>query len=498
MASMTATEVRDRLDNRFRLLIGSRRGLERHQTLRHAVAWSYDLLDEAEKILLEQCSVFAGGFDLQSACAVSGSNDEFATLDLLDALVRKSLLIADRSADATRYSMLETIREFAEHQSALRGEADEIRAAHARHFAHREREVLVLWDSPRQRQAYLWFHTELANLRAAFRWAADHSDIAVAATIATYTSLLGMLLENYEPATWAEELIESARAVEHPRLAALYVMASQCYNTGRVDDAIRICEDGRTVLESRSDEVPFGIEGIIGTVYVTVGQPERWIDLCRALLARGRDTHAFTRACLVYALIIAGCIDEAMTASEGLIDDAEATGNPYALANALLAVGFAFRDADPLRALHTLRRSRAISQDTGSRFNESHLNVVLSGLEADHGDPLGALDCLAVAIGNYHDSGNSTMIRSPLAVLATYFDRLGHYESAATIAGFGVNLLTPLFTEIGAAIEHLRSVLGDITYEELARNGATMSAAAMAAYALDQIDEVRVELARSQ
>ena len=72
MASMTASEVRDRLDQRFRLLVGSRRGLARHQTLRHAVAWSYDLLDDAEKPLLERCSVFAGGFDLQSACAVSG------------------------------------------------------------------------------------------------------------------------------------------------------------------------------------------------------------------------------------------------------------------------------------------------------------------------------------------------------------------------------------------------------------------------------------------
>ena len=64
MASMTASEVRDRLDQRFRLLVGSRRGLARHQTLRHAVAWSYDLLDDAEKALLERCSVFAGGFDL--------------------------------------------------------------------------------------------------------------------------------------------------------------------------------------------------------------------------------------------------------------------------------------------------------------------------------------------------------------------------------------------------------------------------------------------------
>jgi hypothetical protein len=63
------------------------------------------------------------------------------------------------------------------------------------------------------------------------------------------------------------------------------------------------------------------------------------------------------------------------------------------------------------------------------------------------GDPLAALDCFTVAIRNYHDSGNTPMIRSPLAVLAVFFDRLGHYEAAATISGFALNLLTPLFTE---------------------------------------------------
>jgi predicted ATPase len=156
MASMTASEVRDRLDHRFRLLVGPRRGPARHQTLPHAVAWSYDLLDDAEKALLVRCSVFAGGFDLESACAVTGSDDSdgYAVLDLLDALVRKSLLIADRSAGRTRYSMLETIRQFADEQLAASGAADRARAAHSRYSAGREPDILALWDSPRQRDAY--------------------------------------------------------------------------------------------------------------------------------------------------------------------------------------------------------------------------------------------------------------------------------------------------------------------------------------------------------
>ena len=231
MASMTAGEVRDRLDDRFKLLVGSRRGLERHQTLRHAVAWSYELLDDAEKALLYRCSVFASGFDLRSACAVAGSDDsgdidDYAVLDLLDALVRKSLLVADRRSGRTRFSMLETIRQFAEDELVGSGAAEQVRAAHAHHFACCETDVMTLWDSPRQREAYDWFGVELANLRTAFRWAADQSDLDAATGIAGYAGLLGYLVENYEPIAWAQELVDPAHDVDHPRLALLYAIAS--------------------------------------------------------------------------------------------------------------------------------------------------------------------------------------------------------------------------------------------------------------------------------
>jgi predicted ATPase/class 3 adenylate cyclase len=496
MASMTPVEVRDRLDDRFRLLVGSRRGLERHQTLRHAVSWSYDLLDDAEKALLYRCSVFAGGFDLQSVCAVAGYEDvdDYGVLNLLDALVRKSLLVADRSAGRTRFSMLETIRQFAEEQLVARGEANAARAAHARHFARREAEILTLWDSPRQRDAYSWFAVELANLRTAFRWAADQGDLDAAAAIAIYGALLGYLVETFEPIAWAEELIEPAAARGHPRLGTLYVMASQCYNAGRIQEAVRYADDGAKVTERVSDEIPFGVEGILGVGYINIGQPERWIELCRAQLTRGRDTHTLTSACLVFALILAGRSGEAMVAVHGLVGAADATGNPYALSNALLAAGFAFRDADPAPALETLRRALVIAQGSGNRWTESHVADILSSHEAEYGDPLAALDYFSLAIRNFHDSGNTTLIRSPLAALASYLDRLGRYEPAAIIAGFAINPLTPLFTKIDTAIAHLREVLGDRTYESLARDGETMTTAAMAAYAYDQIDQARAEL----
>jgi predicted ATPase/class 3 adenylate cyclase len=497
MASMTASEVADRLEQRFRLLVGSRRGLERHQTLRHAVAWSYDHLDDAEQALLERCSVFAGGFDLHSACAVAGFEDldEYAVLDRLDALVRKSLLVADRSSGRTRYSMLETIRQFAEEQLAASGSATEARNAHARHFAGREADILALWDSPRQRDAYTWFSVELANLRSAFRWAADRGDLDAAATIATYAALVALLVNTYEPIAWAEELVEPARAVDHPRLASLYVMASRCWNAGRIEAAVGYSDAAQTVIASGHDEVAFGAEGVIGAAYAASGQPERWVEWCRARLGRGRDTHGITRTYLVQALSFAGCGEEARAAANGLIEAAEATHNPFMFAYASFVHGLAFRDADPVGALDVLRRGLVIAQDSGNRYTELMLALILPRLEAEHGDPQAALDDITFAIRNYHDVVNTAGVRGALAVLAALLDRLGRHEPAATIAGFAASpLTTTAYPEFNTAIDHLRDVFGEPTYESFARAGEKMTTAAMATYAYDQIDQARTGL----
>ena len=119
----------------------------------------------------------------------------------------------------------------------------------------------------------------------------------------------------------------------------------------------------------------------------------------------------------------------------------------------------------------------------------------MARFEADYGDPLAALDYFTVAIRNFHDAGNTTDIRDPLATLAAFFDRLGCYEPAATIAGFTVRpLIAVMFPEFSTAIAHLRDVLGDQNYESLARKGETMTTAAMVTYAYDQIDQARAEL----
>ena len=235
----------------------------------------------------------------------------------------------------------------------------------------------------------------------------------------------------------------------------------------------------------------------MATSYLAIGQPDRAVAWFRAELSGGRDAlaQANITATLSMALTIAGREDEAIAAADGLVDIAESTCNPYTISLALMADGFAWRSADPDRALESMNRGVAIAHDSGNRFNESHLMANLAQLDVERGDPLSALDHIGLAIRYMHDSGNITTVRSPLVNFAILLNRVEHYEAAATIAGFARSPLTAAsFPTIDTAIAHLRHVLGDKRYESLAGAGSAMTIAEMVGYAYDQIDYVRAEL----
>ena len=501
MASMTPIEVHDRLDQRFRLLVGSRRGLARHNTLRHAVAWSYDLLGDAEKALLNRCSVFAGGFDLSGACAVGGSDDEFATLDLLDALVRKSLLVADRSSGRTRYSMLETIRDFAEEHLVATGQGDDARTAHAHYFSTCLVDIYTLWDSARQREVYDWLATEFPNVRNAFRWSADQGDLDAAAAIATQSGFFGILVENYEPVTWAEELVELSRAVKHPRLVSLCAIASLCYVFGRGDDALGYSETGQAAMQGESNGAPFSPDHLwLGAVYSAIGQLERYVQFYCDVLDHGHNPHELTRACVVAALWNVGRLQEAAAVATGLLEAAETTPNPFVASFALLAYGMAHTADDPHQAFDAMRRGLGIAHSSGNRNNESLLAMMLAHTlvrcDRELDDPLMALDLITEVTRDTYDAGNITLLRTVLGLLAIYLEQHGRYDSAAVMGGFAAvsPSSAPNVAEFGNAITHLREVLGEDTANLFGRNGEMMSMAAAVAYAFDQIDQARAEL----
>ena len=129
---LTPSQIADRLDDKFRLPRAATSAVEpRHRTLEAAIGWSYELLTSSEQLLLQRLSIFAGGCTLE-ACerVVSGDGiDDFEVLDLLAALVERSLVVADTGGAQGRYRMLETIRRYAADRLAEGGDEDRWRGA---------------------------------------------------------------------------------------------------------------------------------------------------------------------------------------------------------------------------------------------------------------------------------------------------------------------------------------------------------------------------------
>ena len=144
---LSVEEIRSRLDDRFRLLTGGHKALPRHQTLRAAFQWSYDLLTAEEQRLFRLLAVFAGGWTLEAATAVwSDAADEFEVLELMTRLADKSLVVIERLASGTsRYRMLEMSRQFAQEKLDEAGEGDAARARHLKYF--------VAWSEQREPMA---------------------------------------------------------------------------------------------------------------------------------------------------------------------------------------------------------------------------------------------------------------------------------------------------------------------------------------------------------
>ena len=178
---LSTEQISAGLSHRFRLLTGGpRTALERHQTLRASVEWSHELLSDDEQQLLWRLSVFAGGFELEaveSVCAGDGLASE-QILELLGSLVYQSLVIAEPRGDATRYRLLEMVREYALERLA-EAEEDAVRARHRDHFLALAEEAAPHLETRRQREWLELLDPAASNLAAAI----DHAlktDVALA------------------------------------------------------------------------------------------------------------------------------------------------------------------------------------------------------------------------------------------------------------------------------------------------------------------------------
>jgi predicted ATPase len=494
MVAMNPAELLERLSDRFRLLSRGPRGSERHQTLRDAVAWSYDLLVDAERTMLKRCAVFAGGFDLAAAAHLNGGLDCYGVLDVLESLVRKSLIVAEQVSGHTRYSMLETIRQFGQGELAATDALDEVRDLHAQYFASQACARWELWDGPEQRAALDWVDAELGNLRAAFRWATDRNDLGTATAIAAHAAILGFGRQLLEPVGWAEEILPAAALADLVHLPRLLSAASLCAYTGRPEDGVRHGELGvRLEADSRYDPFPDGL-GVYweAAAHLYAGALERAFELVSALAARTGTARVYGRGGQTLMLGMLGRREEAAAIAEDALAMAVAHGNPFFVAQALHASGLAYEQKDPVRALAFYHRGLAYAHDQHLSLWEAILARVAARVEAVYGDADRALLLYDSAVESLHRAGDVVLLAVTLLSLASSFHRFGRPEVAAVLHGAATRA-TPQAR--GSLADRLRATLGDDVFERSVKIGAELGPGQAVRYAREEIDAARRERA---
>ena len=486
-----------RLDARLRLLAEPRRAPERHQTLRRAVGWSYDLLDDVERCVLMRCAVFAGGFDLAGGVSVCGlvDLDEPALLDVMDSLVRKSLATAERGLDAPRYGMLETVRQFAEDELASTRALDEVRDRHAQFFADQVVAQFDVWDGPRQRDALDWVDAELANLRAAFRWTVGRSELDVAAAVAAHTAMMAMPLQRYEPVARREEVLGHASAAELRELPRVLTGATFCVFSGRAEDAV---DHARAVVALETDPRydAFAADGRPSASSTpsgtSVGRSASWRSAPTSPPSPGWPTSSAS-----VASSSGSTPSDVPLEARALAPDAVRAARDYG--NPFLVVHGAQRDPDgpsprPIRSRpgSACARPSSTRGTTGCPTSKPSSPGTRPDSRPLHDDLHEALSLLDAAFERLQTAGADATLSQSLTYLAVVFERCARAEVAATVYGASeTNGGLHAVIDLPETLANLRVSLGDVAFDRCVGDGAAMDLADAVAYARGQIRDAR-------
>lgn len=486
LTSMTPTQLRDRLDARFRLLTGGRRGLERHQTLHNTVKWSFDLLEPDEQRVLARAAVFAGGFDLAAATAVCAEDgeDDLDLLDHLAALTRRSLVLADHRDDQVRYRLLETIRQFAEGVLVELADPDRFRDRHARHFADAADQAWAWFLSPDEPRAYAWLDDELPNLQAAFEWSVAGGDTDAAVRLAAHTHEIARFRLRTETHGWAARVLDVAREARHRLLPLLLTMAcDSAWARGDFATGRRLGEEAL----ARNDEPGFEPFGWAYTDLAMMDLLEGDVPRAIARLEEGADSpHDVAHLCLlVLASFVASNADEhAIAVATRAVAATEAVGMPSQIAGARLSLAGATKHRDLEASIASARDAIRLSEHSGNRF--SHALYLQGLLESDWGvaDPVEALEFAAAVLSGLSLSGDAALGRG-LGLTVTLLADTGHPRAAAVLsAAIGKDPTLGVDATAFAALDHrLADELGPEVWADCRREGTSLSITETIAYA---------------
>jgi predicted ATPase len=389
--ALTPRQVADRLDDRFKLLTrGARTALPRQQTLRAVVDWSWDLLDAEERALLAVCAVFVGGAALDDLEVVAqgvlaDGADADGCVDVLDRLVAKSLVVAERShceppgaampdgppgtGGAMRYRLLETIREYALARLDESGREREVRDRHARHFADVAEQV----DAHIRRSDQLaWIarlDEEEDNVRAALYWSVESGDAVAALRVSVYASWHAMLRGRQDSRGWYRrivELAETAGETGGAEFAHVYALS-----------AFSLLSDGNTKNSEGRDRM------------------RRARDLHRALPGYSTFAVFIEIAVSIFDGIDAGEFNRVLGTARRRCREA---GDEWGEGLVLMVQSRAHADEDAARAEQCGREALELFHRTGDRWGIAETVQSLANIESLRGEHHAAIASFAEAV----------------------------------------------------------------------------------------------------
>jgi predicted ATPase/class 3 adenylate cyclase len=524
VATMNPAELARGLDRRFDTLAGGRRrAVQRHQTLRAAIDWSYELCTEPEQRLLARLAVFAGGCTRQAVEAVCGGEPLVASrvFDPLAALVARSLVVAERDHPETRYRLLETIREYGEERLAEHDETDTLRARHAEYYRDFARGTTGDLEGPHQVEAGRRFAAEHENLLNAMSFAVDRGDVDLA---------LELLIASVTPAQVGYSLQVPTEALgldgapEHPLYPyGLAIAASQAALRGDHVDAERLCEEALTAARRPGADPDRIVEESVcrarqsmafsaGAFHDAAQFAQEWAEIARATGRLASTASGLATAATWYTMT--GHPDTALAlATEGLAA-ARRLGAPSLIGLNLAALAGALADRDPDRAAALLHEDIERWDSLDYENAPEVINAVL--ISARIRDWPTALEIAPRAIRHLHWNGDRPQLAGILNILARVLAP-NEPEAAAVIQGAARRVattaanqpVTPLPAPVapGAAAENpaahaastagfvadlrrettglLATALGDERLRALRAQGEAMDTDEVAAYALD-------------
>ncbi|HEX9776187.1 MAG TPA: adenylate/guanylate cyclase domain-containing protein [Actinomycetota bacterium] len=481
-------DIAARLDERFRLLRSGRRtAMERHQTLRATVEWSYDLLDDDERLLFDRLSVFSGGFSLEAAEAIcaEGSIDAFDVPDLVESLAEKSMVVVEEDASGmTRFSTLETLRQFGEEKLVERGEANEVGRRHAVHYADlAERSYASMWG-PDELRWVLTLEAEFDNFRAANAWAATNCDLDIALGLAADLSPFAswrLLPEVYAWASGALELPGADGSRRYPD--ACTAAAYGAWQHGDVDRAERLAATALDRADAHTNPIRVS-EAFFASAIRGFAEGVEWAaDVERqgrdvALAAGALAAAAFGQGGMALLAAYGGDLERGRDIAEEAIALAEQSGNPTTRAMTRYALGEALQELDPERAARVLEEALDLARNVHARFIAGITLVSLASVTARHGDEVRALELLLQAVEEWRRRGNRSQQFVTLRNVVELFERIGRDEDAACLyaATLAVQpdwrVWGPQGERLQALDERVRARLGPAYGDAVARGSA--------------------------